>query len=51
VGNASKAGEGTADGAEEEMLIVGKRVFGDNQSTVKRDIDRLGEFGRAIVRI
>jgi hypothetical protein len=51
VGNASKAGEGTADGAEEEMLIVAEGVFGDNESTVEGDIDGLGEFERAIVGI
>jgi len=43
--NASEAGEGTTDGAQEQVLVAAERVLGDNEGTVERDVDSLRKFG------
>ena len=40
--DAGVGGEGTADRADEELLVVEERMFGEDAGAVARDIDGLG---------
>ena len=51
MGDASKRGERAANGAQEQVLVMGERVFRENQSAVERDVDGLDELERSVIGI